>query len=241
MERRTILRNHHTATHIVFAACRRVLGPHVWQNGAKKTVENAHLDITHFQSLTKEQEQEIENEANKIILSAKSISKGFMNKSEAEKTYGFRLYQGGVVPGNNLRVVNIDETDVEACCGTHCDNTSEVGWVKILKTSRIQDGVLRLYYVAGTVTIDVLNKETELINSLVKLWGVSKGQVVEEASKIFKQMKHFQNETLALKASLIQAQMRWVIDGTQQLVYIQSQEDNPTNYFSELGKYIQEL
>jgi alanyl-tRNA synthetase len=60
-----------------------------------------------------------------------------MNKSEAEKTYGFRLYQGGVVPGNNLRVVNIADTDVEACCGTHCDNTSEVGWVKILKTSRI--------------------------------------------------------------------------------------------------------
>jgi alanyl-tRNA synthetase len=122
-----------------------------------------------------------------------------MNKSEAEKTYGFRLYQGGVVPGNNLRVVNIDETDVEACCGTHCDNTSEVGWVKILKTSRIQDGVLRLYYVAGTVTIDVLNKETELINSLVKLWGVSKGHVVEEASKIFKQMKAYQNESLVMK------------------------------------------
>jgi alanyl-tRNA synthetase len=60
--------------------------------------------------------------------------------------------------------VNIADTDVEACCGTHCDNTSEVGWVKILKTSRIQDGVLRLYYVAGSVTIDVLNKETEVIN-----------------------------------------------------------------------------
>jgi alanyl-tRNA synthetase len=76
-------------------------------------------------------------------------------------------------------VVNIADTDVEACCGTHCDNTSEVGWVKILKTSRIQDGVLRLYYVAGTVTIDVLNKESEVINSLVKLWGIPKGQVVE--------------------------------------------------------------
>ncbi len=54
MERRNILRNHHTATHIVFAACRKVLGPHVWQNGAKKTVESAHLDITHYSSLTKE-------------------------------------------------------------------------------------------------------------------------------------------------------------------------------------------
>jgi len=149
VERRSLLRNHHTGTHIVFAACRRVLGPHVWQNGAKKTIHNAHLDITHFSSLTKEEEIAIENEANRIILSNKSINKSLMDKALAEKEYGFRLYQGGIVPGNVLRVVNISDTDVEACCGTHCDNTSEVGWIKLLKTARISDGIVRLYYVAG--------------------------------------------------------------------------------------------
>jgi len=58
-----------------------VLGPHVWQHGAKKTIENAHLDITHFNSLTKDEEIAIENEANKIILSGKQISKSFMDKA----------------------------------------------------------------------------------------------------------------------------------------------------------------
>jgi alanyl-tRNA synthetase len=72
-----------------------------------------------------------------------------VKKSEAEKDHGFRLYQGGVVPGNNLRVVQIDGIDVEACCGTHCENTGQVGWIKIQKTSRISDGILRLTYVAG--------------------------------------------------------------------------------------------
>jgi len=52
-----------------------------------------------------------------------------------------------------LRVVEIADTDVEACCGTHCENTSQVGWIKILKTSRISDGILRLYYVAGAKVI----------------------------------------------------------------------------------------
>ena len=61
------------------------------------------------------------------------------------------------MPGNTLRVVNIEDTDVEACCGTHCDNTSEVGWIKILKTSRISDGILRLYYCAGEKCMDRLN------------------------------------------------------------------------------------
>ena len=50
------LRTFHTGTHVDFAACRKVLGPHIWQNGAKKTTQNAHLDITHFTSISKEEE-----------------------------------------------------------------------------------------------------------------------------------------------------------------------------------------
>lgn len=76
----------------MFAACRRVLGPHVWQNGAKKTVESAHLDITHYKGLSKEEELAIENDTNRIINECHSISKSFMNKTDAELKYGFNLY-----------------------------------------------------------------------------------------------------------------------------------------------------
>ena len=82
-----------------------------------------------------------------------------MNKQEAELKYGFHLYQGGVVPGNELRVVDIVGVDTEACCGTHCDNTAEVGWIKIMKTQRISDGILRLYCVAYEKAIVAMNKE----------------------------------------------------------------------------------
>jgi alanyl-tRNA synthetase len=132
--RRSQLRAHHTGTHIVFASCRKVLGPHVWQNGAKKTIEGAHLDITHYKSITKKEEREIENEANRIINNCHLINKYFMDKAEAEKKFGFHLYQGGIVPGNSLRVVNIEGVDTEACCGTHCDNTAEVGWIRVIKS-----------------------------------------------------------------------------------------------------------
>lgn len=148
---------HHTGTHVVFASARKVLGPHIWQAGAKKTIEQAHLDITHYKSLTKQEEQDIENHANKIISECVEITKGFMDKSEAEMKYGFSLYQGGVVPGNSLRVVNITGVDTEACCGTHADNTAEVGWVRIIKSQRISDGIVRLYYVARNRAIEVLN------------------------------------------------------------------------------------
>lgn len=80
---------------------------------------------------------DIENYANGIVLSNKHINKSLIPKAEAEREHGFKLYQGGIVPGDTLRIVNIADTDVEACCGTHADSTSEVGWIKILKTSRI--------------------------------------------------------------------------------------------------------
>ena len=101
---------------------------------------------------------EIENEANRIILEGHPIKKYFQSKKEAEKEFGFRLYQGGIVPGNSIRIVNIQDVDVEACCGTHADNTSEVGWIKMIKTSAISGGTLRLEYMAGKKVMPELNK-----------------------------------------------------------------------------------
>lgn len=70
---------------------------------------------------------------------------------------------------------------MEACCGTHCDNTAEVGWIRLIKTSRISDGILRLYFVAGERTIATLNTDTRLISDLLNLWGISKNHVMVTA------------------------------------------------------------
>jgi len=98
------------------------------------------------------------------------------------------------VPGNQLRVVNIEGTDVEACCGTHCDNTSQVGWVKLLKTHRISDGILRLYFVAGKKTMAQLNYENSLLNRLCDIWSIDKTQITATAERFFKDYKKLTNE-----------------------------------------------
>lgn len=115
---------------------------------------------------------EIEKVANTIVFNSINIHKEFVNKADAEKEHGFRLYQGGVVPGDTLRVVNIEGTDVEACCGTHCDNTSEVGLIRILKTNRISDGILRLYFVAGERSLERLTTQTQVMNNLQSIFRV---------------------------------------------------------------------
>ena len=68
---------------------------------------------------------------------------------EAEKKYGMRIYQGGAVPGKKIRIVDIEGEDVEACGGTHLNRTAEVGRIRIIKSSKIQDGIVRLTFTAG--------------------------------------------------------------------------------------------
>lgn len=111
--------------------------------------------------------------------------------------YGFSLYQGGVVPGNSLRVVNITGVDTEACCGTHADNTAEVGWVRIIKSQRISDGIVRLYYVARNRAIEVLNQENNILNTLCDTWGVDQTQIEQTASRFFNEYKRL--STIAKK------------------------------------------
>ena len=242
MERRRQLMTHHTATHIVCAACKRVLGPHVWQNGAKKTEEMAHLDITHYKSLTYEEEREIQNMANKIVLEGHNITKSWINKAEAEKKYGFTLYQGGVVPGNQLRVVNINDVDIEACCGTHRDNTNEVGYIKLIKSKRISDGIVRLYYVAGKKSLDELDEDSKVIHQLEDLWGVERSVIFQTADRFFSENKKYQTKLKKQSEKLIEFEIKSMV-GEEDIKVgtIKSDEANSQMYFTNCPQHLSHL
>ena len=147
--RRYSLMKAHTVTHLVNGAARRVLGEHVWQSGTQKGLETSRLDITHYRRLSPEEIHKIELLANQAIEANMKVDTTWYPRNEAESRYGFRLYQGGAVPGKDIRVVKTGDWDVEACAGTHLGHTGEVSYVKIIYTERVQDGVERLGYAVG--------------------------------------------------------------------------------------------
>jgi alanyl-tRNA synthetase len=154
----------HTATHIINGSSRQVLGPWVWQHSAFKEEDYGRIDITHFSHLTDAEIQKIEDLANEIVRRDLRVKNTFMSRQLAEKKYGFRLYQGGVVPGKLVRVVDIGGWDIEACGGTHSRTTGEVGHIKITKAERVQDGVERLTFVAGEAAIEYMHTmDSELL------------------------------------------------------------------------------
>lgn len=189
IDRRVQLAQHHTGTHILNGACRKVLGNHIWQAGASKTLEKARLDITHYENLTKEQTAEIEALANKIIKENLPVYKGFMKRNVAESQYGFRLYQGGAVPGKELRIVEILGFDVEACGGTHLDITGDVGQIKIIKSSKIQDGVVRIEFTAGIAAEKTREQNHDSLEGICNILNCSKKQVPGRVQELFEKWK----------------------------------------------------
>jgi alanyl-tRNA synthetase/misacylated tRNA(Ala) deacylase len=189
LDRRLQLAKHHTATHIVNAAARKVLGNHINQAGAKKDIDKATIDLTHYQSITDEELQKIEEEANKLVKKSLHVHSSFLPRTEAEQTYGMNIYQGGAVPGKLLRIVNIDGIDVEACGGTHLKNTSEAGEIKILKAAKISDGIVRLYFTAGEAAQKEKKTETSILEEAAKLLNVKIEQLPSRVNELFEKWK----------------------------------------------------
>ena len=164
--RRISLMRHHTGTHLVLGAARRVLGQHAWQAGAQKGVDSSRIDISHYERITEEQVREIERLATDVALQDIPVESEWLPREKAEQAYGFKLYQGGVVPGREVRVIKIGDWDVEACGGTHCTRTGQIGAVKILHTERIQDGVERIIFAAGLQALRAFQEQEKKIKNI---------------------------------------------------------------------------
>ena len=159
--RRSNITKNHTSTHIINTSARSVLGSWVWQHSAFKDDDHARLDITHHSSLNDQQVKQIEDAANKMIKENYPVKIEYFDRGTAEQQYGFRIYQGGVVPVKSVRIVSIEDKDIEACGGTHVKNTGDIELIKITKTKRIQDGVVRLEFVSGPNAFEYVKEQEE--------------------------------------------------------------------------------
>jgi len=188
-KRRNNLMKQHTATHVIMGAAKRVLGQHVWQCGAQKGLDHSRLDISHFRRLTMEENQKIEELANEVVMRKIPVETSWMPRGEAEKLYGFRLYQGGVVPGKEIRVVKSIGWDVEACAGTHVKNTGELGFIKIIHTERIQDGVERIVFSVGLPALRFVQETDQLLRKLSEVLNAPREKLEKTAERLVREWK----------------------------------------------------
>jgi len=205
--RRIAHMRHHTATHIVNESAKTVLGKHIWQTGAQKSTDRARLDLTHYKRITDDEFREIELLANRAVMKNQPVHIDWMDRVEAEKKYGFVLYQGGVPPGREIRILRVG-SDVEACGGTHVSNTGLIGPIKLIKTERIQDGVERIEFSAGEAAVKRMQERDELLKKSSDALRVSPEHLPDTVNRFFDEWKEFKKENERLKAELAEARVK---------------------------------
>jgi len=186
--RRKQLMQHHSGVHLLNLCARKVLGPHVYQAGAAKTLDKARLDITHYELLSDDEIKKIQACADELIAKNIPIKKEFLPREVAEDRYGMRIYQGGFIPGKNLRIVTLGE-DVEACGGTHANSTADIGHITLLGSTKVQDGIIRLEIVAGNAKEKLTSEKKGVLEEAAALLGVEKSVVPARAKELFDKWK----------------------------------------------------
>ena len=201
--RRRQLMDHHTAVHIVGGSARTLLGPHVWQAGSNKGERYARIDLTHYERLSRDELDSIEDYANDIIAADPTVDKIVLERAEADSRFGFELYQGGPPKHSEIRIIRIGEYDVQACGGTHHDKAGEVGELRIIRASQVQDGVERLQIVAGETAREHARAQERLLAESSEVLGVSPDDLPGAVSRFFEEWKSQQKKIEYLEAEIV--------------------------------------
>ena len=201
--RRKQLMDHHTSVHIVGGAARKILGPHIYQAGANKSVDSARLDITHYNRLSRTDLDDIEKMANQVIVQVHKTEKSILNRKDADRKHGFDLYQGGAPKGDTIRVLRISDHDIQACGGTHHDELGQIGSIRIVRSAAVQDGVERLHIVAGQAALDFARDQDGLLRQTGDVFGVNINDVPRTAERFFSEWKDQRKRIEQLEAEIV--------------------------------------
>ncbi len=204
LDRRRQLMSHHTAAHVINGVCQKMFGNHIWQAGANKGIDSARLDITHYENFSPEDIAIIERESNRLMMLDIPTVIEVIPRDDAEAKYGFRLYQGGTVPGKMIRVVSIPDVDSEACGGLHVDRTGKIGPIRIVRSKRIQDGVVRIEYVSGMAAVKAMQDDRDTVAAVSEELNVPRNQVRDAVVRTRTELRSAQKALDSLKCEMSQ-------------------------------------
>jgi alanyl-tRNA synthetase len=190
----------HTATHILHAVLRMVLGDHVKQSGSLVSSERLRFDFTHFSGLLQDEISEIERLVNDEIRRNHNLRVHVMDLDEALKTGAMALFEEKY--GDRVRLVEIPGFSRELCGGTHTHRTGDIGLFVLVQETSVAAGVRRIEALTGRHALDYLRRQQGILQQAAGLLKSSPSEVVERVEKLLAQQKEHERELEAIKASM---------------------------------------
>ncbi len=200
-DRRQAIRLNHTATHLMHAALRQELGDHVTQKGSLVAPDKLRFDFSHYEGVTKQQLQTIEDRVNDEIRKNSASDTQLMSYDDAIGAGAMALF--GEKYGDRVRVLRLGEFSVELCGGTHVERTGDIGVFKITSEGGIASGVRRIEAVTGKGAMEWIAANQQTLENLAGVLRSQPEQAATKVEQLLRRNKELEKELASAKQALI--------------------------------------
>ena len=205
----------HTATHMLQKALQEVLGDHVKQSGSSVTKDGLRFDFNHFQAMTADEINRVEDTVNNKISHFIDVTTDVMSAEEAFETGAMALF--GEKYGDTVRVVSIGDYSKELCGGTHVRNSGQIGAFKILSESGVASGVRRIEAVTGLGILEKYNEDEAIINDTAAAVKSKRDMLAEKSAALMDEVKALKKEIEELKKAEMNKGLGNLIDEAREI------------------------
>ena len=215
IKKRMATARNHSTTHLLQKALREVLGSHIEQAGSFVDESRLRFDFSHFEAVSKEQLQEVEDKVNAAILAAYPIDIRNMSIAEAKAQGAMALF--GEKYGDTVRVVNMGGYSIELCGGCHLKNTAEAGLCKILSESGVAAGVRRIEAVTGEGVLRYIEEKNAIIANAAAALKTTEGELVHRAEAVANENREQQKKLEQIEAKMASAKASDIMSGIKHI------------------------
>jgi alanyl-tRNA synthetase len=203
-DRRQAIRLNHSATHLMHAALRQVLGDHVAQKGSLVAPDRLRFDFSHYEGVTAEQLQDIEDIVNDEIRKNVAAETKLMTYDDAIESGAVALF--GEKYGDKVRVLRLGDSSVELCGGTHVARTGDIGVFKITHEGGVASGVRRIEAMTGAGAMEWIDSNQRALSDLAGMLRSTPDQAAAKVEQLLKQNKELEKKLATAKHALITGQ-----------------------------------
>ncbi|MGH7277569.1 MAG: alanine--tRNA ligase, partial [Candidatus Rokuibacteriota bacterium] len=213
--RRQGVRQHHTGTHLLHAALRRVLGTHVTQAGSLVAPDHLRFDFSHGGSVKDREVEQIEELVNEQVQKNVAVKPVEMDLEEALKTGAMALF--GEKYGARVRVIRIGDFSTELCGGTHLDRTGEIGLLKIADEGAVASGVRRIEAVAGPAALESIARKEAALREAAELLKIGPLEVPKRLQKLLDEQRALEKQLAELEGRLARSKAEDLVKAARQV------------------------
>jgi len=213
--RRLGLRQHHTGTHLLHAALRRVLGTHVAQAGSLVAPDHLRFDFSHGGSVKDREVEQIADLVNEQVQANTPVTNEVMNIKEALASGAMALF--GEKYGDRVRVVRIGDFSTELCGGTHLEQTGQIGFFKVATEGAVAAGVRRIEAVTGAAAVETVARQERVLREIGDILKISPPEAPQRLRKLLEEQRTLEKQLAELEGKLARSKADDLVAGARQV------------------------